>query len=186
VLKSTYIALVAALTASLLAPGVADAQDDAKASGGFKIGVVDFRYLLTAYNKRKTEYDKLQKEVDDLQKGIDGIANEVEKLKGQYDAQVDKMSSTERRALEEKIEGLAADFRAELAKRQRLVDRKEKQVVETLITDIRAVVEEIAVTENYHLILDANSPNPPRGGVLYYSKTLDITPKVEARLNKTP
>lgn len=184
--KTCYLVLLAALVAGLVASAVGGAQEDSKASGGFKIGVVDFRYLLTAYNKRKTEYDKLQREVDELQKGIDALADEAEKLKAQYDAQVDSMPADERRALEERIEGLAADFRAELAKRQRTIDRKEKEVVEGLIADIRAVIEEIAVTENYHLILDANSPNPPRGGVVYFSKTLDITPKVEARLNKTP
>jgi len=182
--KTCYLALLAALVTGLFAPAVANAQDAGAASGGFKIGIVDFRYLLTAYNKREAEYAKLQREVDELQKGIDALADEVEKLKAQYDAQVDNMAADERRALEERIEGLAADFRAELAKRQRTIDRKEKEVVEGLIADIKAVIEEIAVSENYHLILDANSPNPPRGGVLFFSKTLDITPKVEARLNK--
>lgn len=158
------------------------AQD--AATGGYKIGIVDFREVLRSYEKRIASYKKLEEEMKALQAKLDAAANEVEKMKKDYETSAKDLSDDARRDLEETIETKAADFKSQMQKDQRAIDRKEQEILQGIIGDIRGVVEEVGLSENYHLILDANSPNPPRGGVLFYSKTIDITSKVLERLNK--
>ena len=180
-LKRTTICLLLCVVPGLALPlGAAYAQDAA----GFKIGVVDFRQALRDYKKRQDAYAKLEGEMKALQTKLDGAAAEVEKMKKDYEDRAAKMSDDERRSLEESIETKAADFKNQMQKDQRAIDRKEHEVLQDVITDIRGVIQEIGLSENYHLILDSNSPNPPRGGVLFFSSTIDITPKVIDRLNK--
>jgi Skp family chaperone for outer membrane proteins len=157
---------------------------DADRVQGYKIGVVDFQLIMREYEKRKAEYGKLQAEVDGLQSGIDDLFKRIEALRAEYEQKVGSMSSEERIAMEQQIESLYDEYKVELAKRQRVIDRKERQVVEELIGEVRAVIAQIGEQENFHLILEANSPNPPRGGVLFFSRTIDITSKVLEYLNR--
>jgi Skp family chaperone for outer membrane proteins len=154
-----------------------------EAAGGYKIGVVDFRKVMENYSKREAEYKKLQDEVDALQIGIDEKFKRIEGLRDAYEANVGTWDQATRSSKEEEINTLYDEYRAELAQRQRKIDRMEREVVQKLFESVRTVVAKIGETEGYHLILEANSPNPPRGGVLYHSTTIDITPKVLAALD---
>lgn len=180
--KRLIVCLILCAAPGLAIPAsTAFAQDAAQST--YKIGIVDFREVLRSYDKREQAYKKLEEEMKALQTRLDAAANEVEAMKKNYETSKD-LSEDARRDLEETIETKAADFKNQMQKDQRAIDRKEQEILQEVIGDIRSVIEEIGLSGNYHLILDANSPNPPRGGVLFYSKTIDITSEVLARLNK--
>ncbi len=181
--RTTAIAFMLA-TLLLTAAGAPRAQESESQAASYKIGVVDFRFIMKEYEKRKDEYNKLQEEVEKLQSDIDNLFDKIKALREEYDANVATWSSEKREEVESEIEVLQDDYRSELAKRQRIIDRKERDVVEALIKEVREVVAEIGEQENFHLILEANSPNPPRGGVIYYSGTIDITSRVLQHLNE--
>jgi len=157
---------------------VAPAKD---ASVSYKIGVVDMQTVMAEYNKRKDKYAELQKEVDALQKDIDKMSSDIEAAKKSYESGRDKMNDDEKFDLEDKIKNDYASYRAELDKRQKLIDSKEERVLKEVLSDIDDVITKIATAENYHLILNAKSG--PRGSVLYSSPTIDITSKVLSQLN---
>ena len=115
---------------------------------------------------------------------MQGLFQRIEKLRAEYEQKVATMTSEARMAMEQQIESLYDEYKVELAKRQRVIDRRERQVVEELIGEVRTVIATIGEQENFHLILEANSPNPPRGGVLFHSRTIDITSKVLEYLNR--
>lgn len=176
----THVLFAVLAIAALIVTGLpASAQES---SGAYKIGVVDFRQVMENYSKREAEYQKLQQEVDALQAGIDDKFQRIEALRDAYEANVASWNTDTREQKEEEINTLYDEYRAELAQRQRKIDRMERDVIEKLFEEVRKVVAEIGEKEGYHLIFEANSPNPPRGGVLYHSTTIDITSKVLAAL----
>lgn len=177
------ICLMLCVVPGLALPAAKAYAQDA-AGGAYKIGVVDFRQVLRDYKKRQDAYAKLEGEMKALQSRLDAAANEVEKMKKDYESSAKTLSDDARRDLEETIETKAADFKSQMQKDQRAIDRKEQEILQEIIGDIRGVIQEVGLSENYHLIFDANSPNPPRGGVVFFSTTIDITPKILDRLNK--
>jgi Skp family chaperone for outer membrane proteins len=159
----------------------ASAPASTQASTNYKIGVVDMQTILAEYNKRKAKYAELQKEVEALQKDIDDMSTRIETAKKSYEDGQGKMSDDDRFDLKTKIESDYATYRAELEKRQKLIDSKEERVLKEVLTDVEDAINKVAASENYHLILNAKSG--PRGSVLYHSPTIDITSKVLAQLN---
>lgn len=161
-------------------PGLAHGQ--AETSGAqYRIGVVDMQYLLAEYNKRKQKYEDLQKEVDSLQEEIDKMSAKIEADTKVFRDSQATMSDTERFNLKTQIETAAATYRGELERRQRIIDNMEEQVLIEVMKDVQATIDQVAQAGNYHLILNARGG--PRGTVLYFSPTIDITSQVLTQLN---
>lgn len=149
----------------------------------YKIGVVDLQMIMANYDKRKEKYAELQKEVDELQKGIDALSQKIETMKKDYEAKKDQMTDEQRSEMRTQIETEYTNYRAELEKRQRLIDSKEERVLKEIFSDIDNAIQTIADKEGYHLVLNAKSG--PRGSVLYSSPTIDITSKVLVTLQSS-
>jgi len=163
------------LCAALVSSGVAQAQAQ------YKIAVVDLQMLIKEYDKREQMYGELRAEVDKLQVDIDALSDKIEENKEKYDKNKDSMSDDEEFQLKTEIESDYADYQSELRKRQRIIDNKEEKVLKEVLRDIEKKIALVGSEENYHLILNAGGGT--RGGVLYHSPTIDITPKVLEKLN---
>lgn len=175
------LTLAAMLTFSAAFTKAAFAQANESGSQ-YRIAVVDMSLLMSEYNKRKTKYDELQKEVDRLQQEIDAMSQRIEKAKEEYEAKKDAMSDDERFDKRSQIESDFVQYRSELERRQRLIDTQEERVLKEVVTDIEAVIAQIAEKEGYHLILNATKGT--RASVVYNSPTIDITSRVLQDLNK--
>lgn len=176
----SYGLLLALLGVALLAPA-AGAQDNAdQKQGVYNIRVVDMQVLLQQYKKRQEKYDELQKQVDDMQKDIDALSAKIEANKDKYEKQADQMTEDQRVELRNTIESDYAEYQTQLKQRQRQIDSMEEKVLKEVIGDIKASVEKIATSKNYHLILNAQGGG---GSVIYYSPTIDITSTVLEDLN---
>jgi len=161
--------------------GAQDAKEKAPAkteasSGQYKIGIVDQKEVLAKYKKVKEQYDKLQAEVTAKQDKIDAVSEQIQKAKDDYEANKAKMSLDEQRTKEGAIQSQFLDYQAELRKQQSEIDTKERILMEGVVTEIKAVVDEIGGAEGYHLILASKD-------TLYYTPTIDITQKVIDKLN---
>jgi Skp family chaperone for outer membrane proteins len=71
-------------------------------------------------------------------------------------------------------------YRSQLEGKQREIDAEEQRLMKTVFAEVDQVVEKIANAEGYHLVFEGGSG---RGGVIYYSTTIDITQKVVDALN---
>ncbi|MBI5091395.1 MAG: OmpH family outer membrane protein [Candidatus Hydrogenedentes bacterium] len=152
------------------------------ASGGYKIGVVSRYEALKAYDKRISEYKKLETERDTLQGPLNKMLEDIKADQKRYDDGKATMSETDRKALEDTIQAAMRDLQAESKKRQGQVDDKEKRVIEAITADFEKAVKVVGEHENYHLVLEGDD-NVPNRIVLYFSDTIDMTPKVIEYLN---
>ncbi len=178
VFMAGYAGAVMAQAGGRAAQGTAEQS----AAPQYKIGVVDMQFVLAEYDKRKQRYQELQAEVDRLQKEIDRMSEEIERAKQDFEARRATMTPEERLELKNKIDADYVVYQSELARRQRLIDNQEEQVLIEVLKDVEGVLTQLAAEEHYHLILNGRAG--PRGAVLYHSPTIDITSKVLALLNK--
>lgn len=178
--------MTALFCAMLVLGGSAAAQDkpaskEAASSATYKIGVVNMQEVLAGYNKRKQKYDELQKEVDGLQKEIDAMSTSIEADKKKYEEGKSTMPEDARDQLKNKVERDYITYRAKLEEHQKTIDNMEERVLKEVFKDIEAAITEIATKGNYHLVLNASSG--PRGSVLFFQPSIDMTPQVLTKLN---
>lgn len=181
-LLTVFWAAYAAGAAAQAGGRAAQGAEEQSATPQYKIGVVDMQFVVAEYDKRKQRYQELQAEVDRLQKEIDRMSEQIEKAKQDFEARRATMTPEERLELKNKIDADYVVYQSELARRQRLIDNQEEQVLIEVLKDVEGVLAQLAAEENYHLILNGRAG--PRGAVLYHSPTIDITSKVLALLNK--
>ena len=151
--------------------------------GGFRIGVVDLKLVFDSYQKQKDQYAQLERERDERQKVIDQLSDRITKAKERYEANKEKMSKEELRALETAIETDYAEYQGKFKQLQQEIDLREKNILESIFEDIREAVRTVGAQQNYHLILEGGESG--RSGVLYSSTTLNMTQRVVEFLNST-
>lgn len=163
-----------------LCAGRAQAQNAPAGSGQYKIAVVDFRKVMADYPKRQAEYARLEGEMKKLQTELDKMAAEIDSLKNTLEKGKDTMSESDRSTARNQLASKISDWEARRKTNQDTIDLEERNIIEAVTREVRAVIQEIGTAENYHLILDCSSPR----SVLYFSAPMDITSKVLERLGK--
>ena len=179
--KGAVFCLMAGLAAFAFdASGQADTEASSQ-SRAYKIGIVDRKEVFDAYERTEIEYDKLEKEVEERQKVVDELSEKIEQQKSEYEKRKDTMTLEEREEFEAKVESDYRHYRSELERLQGDIDSMEMRVVKKLFDEIDQAIAEVGSEGNYHLVLDGGGE--ARGGVVYFSPTLDMTQKVIDHLN---
>jgi len=172
----------AALTAAFLCTSFLAQTATAQEGGGYKIGVVDVQRVLADYNKRDSKYRQLEQEVERLQRDVDVISQRIEDNRSRLEQGRGTLSDDELFNLRQQIDRDVTEYRAELEKRQREIDRQEELVLREVIEDVDKAIATVAKQGNYHLIL--NAKGSARSAVLYHDTTIEITSQVLALLNQ--
>ena len=180
-----FLATAIALTGIWTAPALVSAQETAvrPTTSQYKIGVVDMKGAFDQYERQKQEYDRLRSERDAKQQNIDSLAQRLESRRSTFMERRDRMTTEEREAAETEINSLVREYEAEFRKLQGDIDSMEQRIVERIFRDIHAAISEVALRDDYHMVLEATEGS--RTGVLFSSPTLDITQKIVEHLNAT-
>jgi outer membrane protein len=151
----------------LLAYNVVLAEDFAR------VGLIDLQRCLKESKEGQKVFQILKKKKDDLQRrlntrqrGLLELRKELDKqaMMLSLDAQEDKKKTIERKTRE--LEYLYKDLNEEMARTQ----GKERK---RIFKELEKIIEKIGSEENYTLIMEKRA-----GGVLYFSKSIDITDQV--------
>ena len=166
-----------------------------QAQQALKVGVVDLQAVLDNSVRGKAAKDRLKELSVKLQEDIktkrefkDKREEELQRLRTEIRSQGLVLSESARVAKEE-------DFRNKIRELKRFIDDtnrfiedstqefREREVRETqlLLAEIRKIVAEIGKQENYSLILEGNEN---AAVVLYFTKTIDLTPKITQRYDQ--
>lgn len=147
----------------------------------YKIGVVDLKQVFDGFQKQKDLYQQLEQEKNQLQTEIDQLSSKITADKERYDANKATMSDEERIRLEERIEADFTDYQTKYKASQATISRKEERLLEDIMKDIRAGVQEVGAEGNYHLVIEGGGPP---SSLLYHSSTLNMTQRVIDHLNE--
>lgn len=166
--KFKYIIIVCFF--SLLWLGTVNAADVAK------IGVANLQRLLETSNQDKSAQEQIKKQKDQMEQELKQKGGEIEELRKQVERESMVMSNEKREEKEREIRIKINDFKS-LEKRYRAqLQNLEKKLVNALLKEVSALVEEIGKKEGYLLIINNTT-------VLYSPGSINITDQLIKELN---
>jgi len=138
-----------------------------------RVGVLDLQRCLKESKEGQKVFQILKKKKEDLQRRLDTRQRELLELRKELekqsmmlsmDAQEGKKRTIDRKTRE--LEYLYKDLNEEMVRSQ----GKEQQ---RIFKELEKIIEKIGSEENFTLIMEKRA-----GGVLYFSKSIDITDQV--------
>lgn len=169
-MKNIMMVLASCLMAVMLF-GTASASE-------VKIGVVDLRKALVESETGKKAKAELESFVRAKQSGLEEKGRTIERLRGELEKQGSVLSKDARKAKEEELERVTRDAQRLMSDAQAELSKKENELTGAVLKDLRAVIDEIAKTEKYTIVLEKAD-----GLVLYRSAAIDFTDKVIQKYN---
>ena len=144
-----------------------------------KIGVVDLLKALNESEVGKKAKGDLEAIIKLKQISIDEKGKKIEQLKAELDKQASIISGEAKKSKEEDIERLIRDYQRIVTDSQAEVKKKEGELTNNILKELREVIEKIGQEEEYTLILEQ-----AEGLVLYSNKANSITEKTIKRYNE--
>ncbi|MBM4137555.1 MAG: OmpH family outer membrane protein [Nitrospira sp.] len=147
------------------------------AADGVKIGCIDFQKVLNESEAGKKAKSDLEVLIKSKQTVIDEKGRAIEKMRGDIEKQVSVLSAEAKKGKEEEHEKLLREYQRLVQDSQAEVKKKEFDLTDEIIKEIREMVEKIGQEEGYALIVE-------KGMVLFSNKDFDITDAVIKKYNE--
>lgn len=141
------------------------------AADAVKFGSIDIQKVLNESETGKKAKADLETLIKSKQIVIDEKGKVIEKLKGDMEKQASVLSGDARKSKEEELEKSLREYQRLVQDSQAEIKKKEGELTDTILKDIREIVDKIGEAEGYTLIIE-------RGIVLYSNKGIDITDTV--------
>jgi outer membrane protein len=141
-----------------------------------KIGVANLQRVLETSNPGKSAQEEIKQQKDKMEQELKQKGGEIEELRKQLERESMVMSKEKREEKEREVRIKLNDFKS-LQKRYRTqLQALEKKLVNAMLKDVSALVEEIGKKEGYLLIINNT-------GVMYSPGSIDITDRLIKELN---
>jgi outer membrane protein len=150
------------------------------ASDAIKIGCIDFQKVLNESDAGKKAKADLETLVKSKQTTIDEKGKTIEKMKADLEKQASVLSADAKKSKEEELEKLLREYQRLVQDSQTEVKKKELELTDAIIKDMRQIVDKIGEEGSYTLIMEKTG-----GMVLYATKDIDITEAVIKRYNQS-
>ena len=140
----------------------------ARAADTIKFGAIDVQKVLNESESGKKAKSDLEGLIKSRQSAIDEKGKNIEKLKTDMEKQASVLSADARKTKEEELEKVLREYQRVVQDSQAEIKKKEAELTDTILKEIRDLVEKTAEEEGYTLVIE-------KGMVLYSSKGIDIT-----------
>jgi len=143
-----------------------------------KFGSIDVQKVLNESESGKKAKTDLEVLIKTKQSTIDEKGKAIEKLKADIEKQASVLSADARKNKEEELEKSVREYQRLVQDSQAEIKKKEAELTDTILKDIKDLVEKTGETEGYALILE-------KGMVLYSNKGIDITDTILKKYNES-
>ncbi|MCS7203207.1 MAG: OmpH family outer membrane protein [Thermodesulfovibrio sp.] len=144
-----------------------------------KIGVVDLYRVLNESEEGKKAIYELQSMLEKRQRELDEKQKKIQSLKEDYDKKKAVLSEEARKSKEEEIERLSRELQRTAADYQMELQKKQNEITQSMLKEIRQIINEYAHKEGYSLIVEKAEQL-----ILYTAAQIDITDKIIAIFNQ--
>jgi len=163
------------------APSAAAAAAPIKATGT-KVGTINIEQAIFASNEGQRDFQQLSKKFEPKQNELKGAADEIDSLKKQLNAQQDKLNEEARDKLVKQIESKQKSFDRASQDAQEDFQGQQGEIGNKILTKMAPLIVKYATDNGYGMILDT-SQQWPRGPVIWYGPSVDITQAVVEAYN---
>ena len=150
------------------------------AADALKIGCIDFQKVLNESDAGKKAKTDLEMLVKSKQTNLDEKGKTIEKLKADLEKQASVLSAEAKKSKEEELEKMLREYQRLVQDSQTEVKKKELELTDVIIKDIRQIVEKMGEEGGYTLIIERTG-----GMVLYSTKDIDLTDVVIKKYNQS-
>lgn len=148
------------------------------ASAQIKIGFVDLQQVISQSKRGQAARAEVAAEASRKQKEVDAREEEIKKLEAELQKQSAILSDQARKEKEELIRQKLRDLRRTAEDFNRDLAKRESELVNELLKEISAVVQEYGKEKGYVLILERQ-----QAGVLYSGQGVDLTLEIVQRFD---
>lgn len=143
-----------------------------------KFGAIDVQKVLNESEAGKKAKNDLETMIKSKQTAIDEKGKTIEKMKSDLEKQASVLSAEARKNKEDELERAIREYQRLVQDSQAEIKKREADLTETILRDIKELVEKIGEENQYTLILE-------KGMVLYSSKGIDITDTILKKYNES-
>lgn len=143
-----------------------------------KIAVVDIQKVLNESEAGKKAKKDLESLIISKQNIIDEKGKAVEKFKSDLEKQVSVLSADARKNKEDELERMIREYQRLVQDSQTEVKKKENDLTDAILKDIKEIVEKTGESEGYSIILE-------KGMLIYSSNSLDITDSIIKKFDES-
>ena len=173
------LSLKSALIVALVLPAAAFAQSPASASATPKFAYVDSRAILQRAPGSSAIQAQLTKERNDAQASVGKMQDSLRAMYDGYLKEQSTMTAPQKEQREKAIQAKQAEFDQKVGQMEQDMQKRQADLIQPLMTQIREVLDAIRNEEHFTFIFDVG--NDP-GLIVAADKNLDITDRVIARL----
>lgn len=138
-----------------------------------KIAFVDVSRVLARSAAGVAAREQLEREKAAMQREMDARRQELEKLRDELDKRGPLMTADARREKEEQLDRKRRDAARLADDFQRDLVRKEQQLAQKVLQELRGVIERVGRQRGFYMIVEARN-----AGVLYAAAEADITDEI--------
>lgn len=146
-----------------------------------RIAHVDSKMIFNGYSKSQSSQREYDKQVARWEQEASLLQKELESIREKLDKQSLMLSEEKKKELEADYAKKDSELKAFIAKvygKDGALLQENEKISKPLISEIRKVINEVAMQEGYDMVLDRAS-----GAVLFWKKEHDLTQKVLRILN---
>lgn len=180
---STVRTLVLAVLVSAGAATAAASQGvTAAAPAGYKLAYINSQRILEQAPGRADAEAQFQREMGSYQEQIRRMSDSLKTLVDDYNKQEVILSPAARETKQREIRTREESYQQRIQQLQQQAQQREQELVRPIMQQITQVINTIRVEEGYAFVFDVAAQG---GTVVAADTTLDITPRVVARLRST-
>jgi outer membrane protein len=148
------------------------------AADSVKFGSVDIQKILNESEAGKKAKSTLEDLIKSKESVIEEKSKAIENLRGELEKQASVLSTEAKKNKQDELEKMLREYQRLVQDSQAEVKKKEGELTDTILKEIREIIDKIGVEEGYTLIIE-------KGLVLYSNKDIDITDMVMKKYNES-
>lgn len=149
------------------------------ASAELKVGVVDLYRVLNESEEGKKAINELQGMLEQRQKLLEEKQKKIQSLKEEYEKKKAVLSEDARKSKEEEIDRLGRDLQRTAADYQVELQKKQSEITQSMLKEIRQLINDFAQKEGYSLIIEKAEQL-----ILFTTPDVDLTDKIISLFNQ--
>ena len=175
------VGFIRAATVALVLTAVAGGS--AAAQTVPKIGYVNSAAILAQAPGRAEAEAQFNSEVKAYQAQLQRMSDSLQMLAANFDKEAPKLDSATRATRANSIRTKETDYQTRARQLDEQMQNRQAELVRPIMENLQKIIEAVRVEDKYSMIFDVGSQTSV---IVAADKSLDITPKVRARVKAAP
>ena len=175
------VGLIRAATVALVLTAVAGGS--AAAQTAPKIGYVNSAAILAQAPGRAEAEAQFNNEVKAYQAQLQRMSDSLQMLAANFDKEAPKLDSATRETRAKSIRSKETDYQTRARQLDEQMQNRQAELVRPIMENLQKIIEAVRAEDKYSMIFDVGSQTSI---IVAADKSLDITPKVLARVKAAP